>query len=332
MKTNTLLVPAFLCLCLSRLACAQDPVGSIEGHVVDHSAAPVAAHVVAKNLATGLVKETTAAANGLFRIPLLPVGQYSITVDAAHFATLVQEPLTIDVSETVRVDYQLQVATVKSVITVNSDATLVEASSNTLGAVVSGREILDLPLNGRNFTQLGLLQAGVAPLTNGLLEAGGPLRQGQTYSVNGGRPEQNMYTIDGAQNVNRMDGGYALKIPVDAIAEFRILTQTAEAQYGGTGGATTAVVTRAGSNQFHGSLYEFVRNDKMDTRNFFSPTVLPLKQNQFGGTGGGAIKKDRLFYFVYYEGYRNRDGQTTSAIVPSAAERPAIFQALVDPC
>ena len=262
---------------------------------------------------------------------LLPVGEYTVTVEAAHFTTLVQEPLTIYVAN-MPLTYQLQVAAVKSVVTVNSDAPLVEASSNTLGAVVSGREIVDLPLNGRNFTQLGFLQAGVAPLTNGLLSAGGPLRQGETYSVNGGRPEQNMYTIDGAQNLNRMDSGYALKIPVDAIAEFRILTQTAEAPIRRHRGATTAVVTRAGSNQFHGSLYEFLRNDKMDTRNFFSPTVLPLKQNQFGGTGGGAIKKDRLFYFVYYEGYRNRDGQTTSAIVPSAAERPAIFQALVDPC
>jgi hypothetical protein len=121
--------------------------------------------------------------------------------------------------------------------------------------VVTGREILELPLNGRNFTQLGLLQAGAAPLPSGLITAGGPMRQGQTYAVNGTRPEQNMYLIDGAQNVNRMDGGYALKIPVDAIAEFRILTQTAPPEYGGTGGATTAVVTRSGGNDFHGTLY-----------------------------------------------------------------------------
>ncbi len=298
---------------------------------MDQSAAPVAAHVTAKNLATDLLRETTANANGLFRIPLLPVGEYSVTVDAPHFATVVQSPLTIDVSQTARLEYHLQVATVKSTVTVNAEAPLVDASSNTLGAVVTGREIVDLPLNGRNFTQLGLLQAGVAPLTSGLVQAGGPLRQGETYSVNGGRPEQNMYTIDGAQNVNRMDGGYALKIPVDAIAEFRILTQTAEPEYGGTGGATTAVVTRAGANNLHGSLYEFVRNDKFDTRNFFSPDVLPLKQNQFGGTAGGPIKRDRLFYFVYYEGFRNRDGLTTSAIVPSALQRAGDFSGIGGP-
>src|SRR6185437_2028671 len=111
------------------------------------------------------------------------------------------------------------------------------------------------------------------------------------------RPEQNMYVLDGAQNVNRMDGGYALKIPVDAIAEFRILTQTATPEYGGTGGATTSVATRSGSNELHGSLYEFLRNDLLDTRNFFSKNVQPLKQNQFGGTAGGPIRKDRLFFF-----------------------------------
>jgi hypothetical protein len=298
---------------------------------MDQSAAPVAAHVVAKNLATDLVRETTTNSNGLFRIPLLPVGEYSVTVEAPHFATVVQSPLIIDVSQTARLEYRLQVATVKSLVTVNAEAPLVDTSGNTLGAVVTGREIVDLPLNGRNFTQLGLLQAGVAPLTSGLVAAGGPLRQGETYSVNGGRPEQNMYTIDGAQNLNRMDSGYALKIPVDAIAEFRILTQTAEPEYGGTGGATTAVVTRAGANNLHGSLYEFIRNDKFDTRNFFSPSVLPLKQNQFGGTTGGPIKKDRLFYFVYYEGFRNRDGQTTSAVVPSALQRAGNFSGLGQP-
>ncbi len=331
MNVNKLFVLSVLCLAASPFLKAQDPVGAIEGSVVDQTSAPVAAHVTARNLATGLLRETNAATNGLFRIPLLPVGEYSVIVEAPHFATVVQESLTLDVGQTARLEYQLQVAAVKATVTVEAAASLVDTSSNTLGAVVTGREIVDLPLNGRNFTQLGLLQAGVAPLTSGLVAAGGPLRQGETYSVNGGRPEQNMYTIDGAQNVNRMDSGYALKVPVDAIAEFRILTQTAAAEYGGTGGATTAVVTRAGGNQMHGSLYEFIRNDKLDARNFFSAAVLPLKQNQFGGTAGGPIKKDRLFYFVYYEGFRNRQAQTTSATVPSILERAGDFSGIGHP-
>jgi len=322
----------FVCLAFSSLARAQDPVGAIEGLITEKSGSPVsAAHVAAKNLDNGFSKQVSTEANGLFRIPLLPIGQYSITVDAPNFSTLVEQPIVVNVSETVRVELRLAIATVKSTVTVTADAPLADTSTNTLGAVVTGREILELPLNGRNFTQLGLLQNGVAPLTGGLIQAGGPLREGETYVVNGARPEQNMYMVDGAENVNRMDGGYALKIPVDAIAEFRILTQTAPPEYGGTAGATTTVVTRSGANDLHGTLYEFLRNDKMDTRNFFSPDVEPLKQNQFGGTAGGPIKHDRLFFFAYYEGYRNRQGQTAASTVPSAQQRAGDFSGIGRP-
>src|SRR4029434_3687558 len=155
-------------------------------------------------------------------------------------------------------------------VTVTGGVPLVETSSNALGRVVTGRELVDLPLNGRNFTQLGLLQTGAAPLTAGLATAGGSLRSGHAYAVNGMRPEQNVYLVDGAQNMNRMDGGYAVRIPVDAIAEFRILTQSAPPEYGGTGGATTSVVTRSGANQMHGGVYEFVRNDAFDAKRDFA--------------------------------------------------------------
>lgn len=321
----------FVCLSLSSSLRAQDPVGAIEGVISDKSGGLLAAQITVQNLDTGLEKRTEARENGLFRIPLLTVGKYRISVDSPRFATFVQEPITVNIGESVRLNVAMELATVKAVLTVTGDAPLVDSATNVLGAVVTGREILDLPLNGRNFTQLGLLQAGAAPLTSGLAQAGGPLRQGETYAVNGTRPEQNTYTIDGGQNVNRMDGGYALKIPVDAIAEFRILTQTAPPEYGGTGGATTAVVTRSGSNLLHGSLYEFIRNDRLDTRNFFARDVEPLKQNQFGGTAGGPLVRDRLFLFGYYEGFRNRQGLTTSAIVPSVQQRAGDFSGLGRP-
>jgi hypothetical protein len=128
--------------------------------------------------------------------------------------------VAVNIGQSIRLAFTLEVASLKSSVTVVGDAPLVDVSTNVLGAVVTGREIVDLPLNGRNFTQLGLLRAGAAPLTSGLEQAGGPMRQGETYAVNGTRPEQNTYTIDGGQNLNRMDGGYALKIPVDAIAGF----------------------------------------------------------------------------------------------------------------
>jgi hypothetical protein len=329
MRLHTISVCFFLCS--GAILRAQDPVGAIEGTVSDASKASISARVLVHNLDTGLDREADAPTSGLFRIPLLPIGRYSVRVSAPKFADALQEPVVVNIGENIRLEFTLQIAGVQSAITITGEGPLVDASTNTLGAVVTGREIVDLPLNGRNFTQLGLLQAGVAPLTSGLQQAGGPLRQGETYAVNGTRPEQNNYTIDGAQNLNRMDGGYALKIPVDAIAEFRILTETATPEYGGTGGATTSVVTRSGSNEIHGTLYEFLRNDHLDTRNFFSADVQPLKQNQFGGTVGGPMRRDKLFFFGYYEGFRNRQGVTTSAIVPTAAERSGNFSGLSGP-
>lgn len=128
--------------------------------------------------------------------------------------------------------------------------------------------------------------------------------------------------------MNRMDGGYALRIPIDAIAEFRILTNTAPPEYGANIGSTTSVVTRAGGNEFHGTVYEFFRNDALDTRNYFSTDVEPLKQNQFGATVGGPIRTDRLFFFAYYEGFRNHQGITTSATVPRVEEKSGDFSGL----
>ena len=305
---------------------AQDPVASVEGEVLDPSASAVAgATVTVANLDTGYSKNYVTSANGSYRFSLLPIGRYSISIEATGFSRFLQQPVQLNVSQTVRLDVRLQLASQQESITVEEDATLVDTATNTLGKVVTTREILDLPLNGRNFTQLGLLQAGVAGLTNGVATTGGTLRAGQAYSVNGQRPESNTYLMDGARNLNRMDGGFALRVPVDAIAEFRILTHTAPPEYGGASGSNTSVVTKSGANVFHGSLYEFFRNDVFDARNFFSRDVEPLKQNQFGGTFGGPIKQDRMFFFGYYEGFRNRQGITRSAIVPTPEQRRGDF-------
>ena len=149
--------------------------------------------------------------------------------------------------------------------------------------------------------------------------------------VNGERPESNSYLLDGVSNVNNVDGGYALHVPVDAIAEFRILTSNAPAEYGDTAGATTSVVTRSGTNQLHGTAYDFLRNDALDARNFFAASTEPLHRNQFGGTVGGPIRQNRDFFFAYYEGQRDREGETRTAIVPTVAERNGDFSGLTDP-
>src|SRR5580698_9158065 len=203
-------------------------------------------------------------------------------------------------------------------------------TSQTIGNVVSAAEATDLPLNGRDLTQLGLLQPGVAPMTTGLAEAGGIARAGQAFAVNGERPESNNYLLDGASNVDSVNGGYAIRVPVDAVSEFRILTLNAPAEYGNNSGATVSVVTKSGSNAFHGDLYDFVRNSAFDARNFFAATTEPLHRNQYGATLGGPLRKDKDFFFLYYEGQRDSEGKTQGAIVPTAGERAGIFPGLIN--
>jgi hypothetical protein len=163
------------------------------------------------------------------------------------------------------------------------------------------------------------------PLTPGLLEAGGPARQNQAYAVDGQRPESNNFMIDGADNESAVDGGFVLRPPIDAIAEFKILSHNANAEFGRNTGSTTNIVTRSGTNSYHGAAWEFLRNDAMDSSDHFTRTVQPLKQNQFGGSFGGPIVKDKTFFFGYYEGFRNRQGETVAATVPSAAEKQGDF-------
>jgi hypothetical protein len=240
---NRFLLTVVFCLVAAVSASkAQDPTGAIEGEVRDKSGASLSgARITVTNRDTGLKRETLSNAEGLFRTQLLPVGEYTVEVNAERFMNFEQRSVRVTVGETVRLSIGLDIATQKEAVTISSEAPLVDTATNTLGKVVTGREITELPLNGRNFTQLGLLQTGVAPLTAGVRTAGGSLRQGQAYTVNGMRPESNVYLVDGASNGNRMDGGFALKVPVDAIAEFRIFTQSAPPEYGGTGGALTEI-------------------------------------------------------------------------------------------
>lgn len=310
---------------------AQDTYGVLEGQITDPSGAAISgALVTAVNPQSGYSREQVTTRAGAFHLAL-PSGQYELKVTAQGFAQQSSGGIEINVSRTVRIDLQMQVASGQYRVDIRDNAALVESGSNAIGDVVSGRQLLDLPLNGRNFTQLGLLQPGVAPMTAGLAEAGGSLRAGQAYAVDGQRPESNNYLLDGASNVNRVDGGYALKTPVDAIQEFRILTVNAPPEFGGTAGATTTVVTRSGGNELHGTLYEFFRNDKLDARNFFATRTEPLKQNQFGATLGGPLRRNRDFLFGYYEGFRNRQGVTRAATVPTDQERTGNFSDLRDP-
>jgi hypothetical protein len=304
----------------------QEIAGSIRGTVLDASGAVVSgARVTALETETGLQRETVSDGQGAYVFVELPVGHYRIETEAKGFQKYVQEGISLDVNETAAVVIHLAIGTPTESVHVAADASPIETTTTNLGKTVGERDVLDLPLNGRDFAQLGLLQPGVFPLTPGLQEAGGSLRNGQAYAVNGQRPESNNFLIDGANNYNAVDGGLVIQLPIDSIAEFRILTHTASAEFGHSTGSTTNIITRTGTNSFHGDLWEFVRNNAFDAKSFFAADTEPLKRNQFGGTFGGPIRKDKTFFFGYYEGLRNRQGETVSATVPTQAERGGDF-------
>jgi len=301
---------------------------TIRGAVTDPSGANVRrAQVSVTQTETGLQRETRSDAEGNYLLVLLPIGHYRLEATAPGFKRYVQEGISLSVNQVAAVPVRLEVGGAQQLVEVKADAALVQ-TTNDLGQTIHQQEIVDLPLNGRNFSQLGLLLPGTAPLPQGLQIASGSIRSGQTYAVNGQRPESNEFLVDGAENYNNVNAGFVLKPPPDAIAEFRILTNTASAEFGHNSGSNTSIVTKSGSNQFHGDLYDFLRNDVLEARNFFSVNTEPLKQNQFGGTLGGPIRKDKTFFFGYYEGFRNRQGETLLTTVPTAAERQGDFSAL----
>ena len=328
MTRSVIVLVAGLC---ARHLVAQDPVGVFEGEVRDSSGALVSgAQVAVEQKQTGFEQSSSTSSRGSFHFANLPVGDYSIRVTSPGFALFTAAPVRIDVGRVIHYPVNLQVASSHSEVTVAHTTATVDSGSS-LGNVVSEREARDLPLNGRDLMQLGLLQPGVAPLPAGLSQAGGILRSGQAFAVNGQRPESNNYLLDGATNVDSVNGGFALRTPVDAVTEFRILTLDAPAEYGQTSGATTSVVTKSGGNSFHGDLYDFFRNDELDSRNFFASTTEPLHQNQFGATLGGPIRKNKDFFFVYFEGQRDSQGETQAAIVPTPGQRQGNFSGQVDP-
>ena len=318
------------CLILASLnATGQQITGSIRGTVLDPSGAIVqAATVTARQIETGLTRAAVTDHQGEYVLVELPIGHYQLEVRSRGFEKYLQQGISLDVNETATVGVRLKLGAETEQVEVSADAALVQSTVSSLGQTVMEHEILDLPLDGRNFSQLGLLQPGVVPLTPGLLEAGGPARANQAYAVDGQRPESNNFMIDGADNVSSVDGGFVLKPPIDAIAEFKILSHNANAEFGRNTGSTTNIVTRSGSNSFHGAAWEFLRNDAMDSSDYFTQSVQPLKQNQFGATFGGPIIKDKTFFFGYYEGFRNRQGETVPATVPSLEERQGNFAEL----
>ena len=327
-----------MALALPALAFAQ-ATGSITGVVTDESGAVMPGVTVeATNVGTNQTRTAVTGADGFYSIPLVPPGQYSLKGTLQGFKTVVREGVTVAVESTARVDLKLAVGGLEETVSVTADAPLVETSNATLGIVVDEKKVVELPLNGRNFTQLGTLLPGVVAPPAGLGGAEGNATPGgfgavtSGFSVNGMRNQSNNFLLDGASNNDTFNTGFVLRPPPDAIQEFKILTHSYGAEYGRSAGSVINVVTKSGTNELHGGAWIFNRDDALQARNFFAAPNQDkpkLKQNQFGGALGGPILRNRLFGFGYYEGHRNTTGTTHNIVVLSDAQRQGNFGSTV---
>jgi len=294
----------------------QSDTGKVVIMVTDANGALVSgATVKAKNLTGLITRDAASATPGVYEVPTLAVGRYEISVAAAGFKTI-RQTISVHVNEESRVDIRLEPGEPSATVTIPSEAGQVQLTSSTFGKVVGEKLVVNLPLNGRNFYDLGLLQTGVVPL-----QPGRTLTQ-DSYNVNGARDTNNNFLLDGVSNQQLEYNNLQIKPAIDALSEFKIQTNLYSAEFGRNAGAIVNAVTKSGGNEFHGAVWEFLRNDALDARNFFSPQTPPLRRNQFGGTIGGPFRQgDATFFFVSYEGVRQARGVTSSTVVPTAQER-----------
>ncbi len=316
-------------------------VGSVSGVVTDPGGSLIPkAHVRLISLDTGETRDVDAADDGIYVFSLVAPGVYRVQVTAQGFKADLIDHVIVQVNSTTREDAQLSVGATSEEITVAGTSPLVETGNATLGTVIDHEEGVDLPLNGRNFAQLGTLIPGVvaAPASlgglNGNATPGGFGNSTGSFNVNGMRNQSNNFLLDGVPNNDPFNSGFVMRPPPDFIDQFKIITHSYEAQYGRNAGSVVNVVTREGTNTFRGSIWEFNREAALAAKNYFSAGAKPdYLQNQFGGTIGGRILRDRLFFSAYYEGYRVKDAtsNTLSAVVPTAAERMGDFSSVSTP-
>lgn len=311
---------------------AQSPLGTVRGLVRDASAAPLAgAEVRLVDTETDLVRQTTTGPSGEFALPLVPPGRYRLQVEMDGFRTHVQ-PLDVKVNQEIRTTVALQIGPLTEQVVVAAPASEIRPDSAAVGTVIDNEQITDLPLDGRNFLELGLLVPGAAPAAPG---SAASVRGDFAFTVNGGREDANGFLLDGADNVDPKLNTPAVRPPVDAIREFEVLTSTYEAAFGRYPGGQVSVVLKSGGNGLHGTAYEFVRTGALGARNFFAPPGEPApdyERHQFGFSIGGPLRRSRTFFFGDYEGSRLREGITRVTNVPTAAERTGDFsQSLLPP-
>jgi hypothetical protein len=306
---------------------AQGFTASIMGSVQDMSGAALpAAAVTVKHVETGLTRTVQADSSGNYNIPSLPVGQYEVTAEKMGFRREVRRGIDLVVAQEARVNLILQVGGIEQEVTVTADAPLVNTTLSSTSGLVTESQIKDLPLNGRSFDQLLTLNTGTvnnsSNVNNGIWTA---------FSVAGKRPETNRFTINGIDYMGGNANGQYITpmgasgqlLGVEAVREYNVLQHTYGAEYGKRAGGQISIVTSSGTNQFHGDVFEYLRNSAFDARNFFDQVIgtPPFKRHQFGGAVGGPIKKDKLFFFANYEGFQQRLAVSNVAIVPDSQAR-----------
>ena len=351
---STLKLSVVLCGLLCVLCApgwAQVASAELSGTVLDSSGAAVAnAKVTATNLATNVARDGVSDGSGRYFITLLPAGDYSVSAEAPGFRKLVQSGLVLQINQQARLDLTLELGHASETVEVTGQAPLLESESSSLGTVVSQKLVNQLPLNGRNFIQLATLSPGVNGVgysASGTIMSGtrpDDRRPGTEIFSNGNREGSNNFLYDGIDDNERLTLSIVLRPAVEAVREFKIQTNLYSADIGRNSGAVVDVITKSGTNQLHGSLFEFLRNSAMDSRSFFSPkgTAFPtFRLNQFGGSFGGPVVlpklyngKDRTFFFVDYEGYRRDSQQLLLGNVPTAKMRAGDFSeaaAIYDP-
>jgi hypothetical protein len=316
--------------------------GSITGTVTDKSGAVIAGAILKLvNTAQQTIYHAISDKQGLYSFPSLPVGHYDLTSTATGFNPQRKADLTVDTDSAIRVDIRLEIGTNTDTVTVTSDAGVqVESAATHLGEVVSASEMTSLPLNGRSYTDLLAIQPGVAPVSTllassvimagvtGSIDPSGDANPGN-LSINGQRESANGFMVNGIDVQEGMNGGTSILPNLDSIEEFRVLTNNFDPEYGNYNGGIITVVSKSGAGQVHGNAFEFFRNTALDARGYFDPTRSAFNQNQFGGTIGGPIRRDKIFFFADYQGTRTTQGVSTGNIsVPSVAQRNGNFDDL----
>ncbi|HEY3884122.1 MAG TPA: TonB-dependent receptor, partial [Vicinamibacterales bacterium] len=294
-----LVLTAAASMLLSPAQVFAQATGGVTGVITDQSNSVIPGVTVdATNVATGQARTAVTESDGHFAIPLLQPGRYTVKATISGFSPVVRENIVVSVDDTTRVDFKLTVGGLEQNVTVTTEAPLVETSQATMGITIDQQKVVDLPLNGRNFTQLGTLIPGVLAPPSGLGGQAGNATPGgfgastAGFNVDGMRNQSNNFLLDGTTNNDTFNTGFVMRPPPDAIQEFKIQTHSYTAEYGRNSGAVVNVVTKSGSNTLHGSAWEFNRSDALQAKNYFALATQPkpkLKQNQYGAVVGGPI-------------------------------------------